>query len=871
MRAPVGLAVPRSDFHNIVIPVITDPELQLHNGSYSVLKTVVPLTKTFHGLADAYDNFSWIASNNVIKEDIQAIIKHLKIYSPKDSYFLKANSYIELLQQCLHQCGMQLCHDLYKRENAHCNCGAKFPPYSGASYRASRDLFKSVKHLLRDTPYPIIPRFNETSDTVVDRKFMEKMGEAYERAITKYAIDENKSLAFASAGLIKIISEMSPQPMCYTYDWPVPKSWKNAWEASGNVVLDNELPLLCSAHVDPPCGPFEKSYSQLYDKVIAHLVSKKIIDQWDKDDETEDAEEAQNDDQDPSDDEEHEEKAENEEDETRFDSISQRGFDNEENSLSLSPNSHLMESSRSQAVPVNLDTQHVSRNVVLNTDGQQLYQKLQSIPPEKDILIGGGYDGNENCNRDILNSQSTDLDMGSATVQDLNNAVLEGIKDYLGGDITNADDLLNNSDLLHNFESLAATGEFDPEGKEIIEGENESSVSAPTDPSQTARKSISPSPSVEEHEVMEKNDNIRVSRSNGEPPALDDGEDITTSTPNKDVFKAPVEKTVPDVKGADETYVTDYKKCLDLLRRGMKRNVKYYPLKEEVLQFQSPIQNITVHSLRTTPLYELNTGILVIFCVERLLYPMENDAFYRSVYNSPIPSAITHYNKLRSLPDNTHPGQEIAKNARSFFRTETFTKNDADMVELREYVTLLPLDEHAKITIRNLSIHAIIGDAVDEVDPPPRAVPSPARNDVVPDEIDRDSTSSSSSDDDTEAMDVDDSCSSKARSPIPPAPEYSDHHGFHLKYNVGDLILADSSRSVFWPALVKEVHNDRLKIDFFPLNNNNPILITNITLIKPFVKAEIDRIHDSISFNLTQKYFKKAVEAATKYAAAQFV
>ncbi|KAL7290796.1 hypothetical protein TKK_0015540 [Trichogramma kaykai] len=621
------------------IPVITDPELQLHNGSYSVLKTVVPLTKTFHGLADAYDNFSWIASNNVIKEDIQAIIKHLKIYSPKDSYFLKANSYIELLQQCLHQCGMQLCHDLYKRENAHCNCGAKFPPYSGASYRASRDLFKSVKHLLRDTPYPIIPRFNETSDTVVDRKFMEKMGEAYERAITKYAIDENKSLAFASAGLIKIISEMSPQPMCYTYDWPVPKSWKNAWEASGNVVLDNELPLLCSAHVDPPCGPFEKSYSQLYDKVIAHLVSKKIIDQWDKDDETEDAEEAQNDDQDPSDDEEHEEKAENEEDETRFDSISQRGFDNEENSLSLSPNSHLMESSRSQAVPVNLDTQHVSRNVVLNTDGQQLYQKLQSIPPEKDILIGGGYDGNENCNRDILNSQSTDLDMGSATVQDLNNAVLEGIKDYLGGDITNADDLLNNSDLLHNFESLAATGEFDPEGKEIIEGENESSVSAPTDPSQTARKSISPSPSVEEHEVMEKNDNIRVSRSNGEPPALDDGEDITTSTPNKDVFKAPVEKTVPD------------------------------------------------------------------------------------------------------------------------------------MVELREYVTLLPLDEHAKITIRNLSIHAIIGDAVDEVDPPPRAVPSPARNDVVPDEIDRDSTSSSSSDDDTEAMDVDDSCSSKARSPIPPAPE----------------------------------------------------------------------------------------------------
>ncbi|CAB0028290.1 unnamed protein product [Trichogramma brassicae] len=69
--------------------------------------------------------------------------------------------------------------------------------------------------------------------------------------------------------------------------------------------------------------------------------------------------------------------------------------------------------------------------------------------------------------------------------------------------------------------------------------------------------------------------------------------------------------------------------------------------------------------------------------------------------------AITHYDKLKNLPDDTHPGQEITKCARSFFRTETFTKDNEDMIELREYVSLL-LDEQAKITIRNLPIHAIL-------------------------------------------------------------------------------------------------------------------------------------------------------------------
>uniref|UniRef100_A0ABD2XPN3 PWWP domain-containing protein n=1 Tax=Trichogramma kaykai TaxID=54128 RepID=A0ABD2XPN3_9HYME len=128
-----------------------------------------------------------------------------------------------------------------------------------------------------------------------------------------------------------------------------------------------------------------------------------------------------------------------------------------------------------------------------------------------------------------------------------------------------------------------------------------------------------------------------------------------------------------------------------------------------------------------------------------------------------------------------------------------------------------------------------ISDAVEEIEAPPAAVLSLARNVEIADKDDDDSESCSSSDDDGEDMEVDGaSSSSTAPLSIPPAPEFGDHHGFNLKNNVGDLILASTPRSVFWPALVNEVHNDRLKITFFPLGNN-PVLITNREDIKPFI------------------------------------
>ncbi|KAL7303746.1 hypothetical protein TKK_0003878 [Trichogramma kaykai] len=131
---------------------------------------------------------------------------------------------------------------------------------------------------------------------------------------------------------------------------------------------------------------------------------------------------------------------------------------------------------------------------------------------------------------------------------------------------------------------------------------------------------------------------------------------------------------------------------------------------------------------------------------------------------------------------------------------------------------------------------ATISDAVEEIEAPPAAVLSLARNVEIADKDDDDSESCSSSDDDGEDMEVDGaSSSSTAPLSIPPAPEFGDHHGFNLKNNVGDLILASTPRSVFWPALVNEVHNDRLKITFFPLGNcpNKEVSIFRSTDVHP--------------------------------------
>ncbi|KAL7299466.1 hypothetical protein TKK_0007706 [Trichogramma kaykai] len=82
------------------MPNMTKEELALYHPHYKVLTCVAPLMSPFHGLAAAYENFDYIVENSPMKDDVVAFTKILKTYSPKDEFFLKANSYIELLQRC---------------------------------------------------------------------------------------------------------------------------------------------------------------------------------------------------------------------------------------------------------------------------------------------------------------------------------------------------------------------------------------------------------------------------------------------------------------------------------------------------------------------------------------------------------------------------------------------------------------------------------------------------------------------------------------------------------------------------------------------------------------------------------------------------
>uniref|UniRef100_A0ABD2W6Q5 Uncharacterized protein n=1 Tax=Trichogramma kaykai TaxID=54128 RepID=A0ABD2W6Q5_9HYME len=242
---------------------------------------------------------------------------------------------------------------------------------------------------------------------------------------------------------------------------------------------------------------------------------------------------------------------------------------------------------------------------------------------------------------------------------------------------------------------------------------------------------------------------------------------------------------------ANDSVVYKHKTLLKILRKGMKKFVKSHPELREVDIFKQTLVKFTINGLRSTPLYEINMGILVMCAIERLLYPNESCEFYTNVYKCSQNSAARYYRILCDLPENAIVDSVTAKSARSFFKTDTFTHERANVEILRTYVSTLELDEEAMRSIRSLSIHAIQGDAVDEIPLPPK--------NILPMESDDASTSTegasgsnviepgNSTDDSQQVLNA---VAAAVPLIIPLAPVYSENHGFTRKYFLGQVILA---------------------------------------------------------------------------------
>ncbi|CAB0044994.1 unnamed protein product [Trichogramma brassicae] len=110
------------------------------------------------------------------------------------------------------------------------------------------------------------------------------------------------------------------------------------------------------------------------------------------------------------------------------------------------------------------------------------------------------------------------------------------------------------------------------------------------------------------------------------------------------------------------------------------------------------------------------------------------------------------------------------------------------------------------------------GDAVEDI-------PVPPANIMPPDSVDVSASTSQANDpdvDDILLMIVENNCNANAAPPIIPlAPLYSENHGFTRKYFPGQVILAYSPESMFWPARIKEVYDDRVKMSFYPVLDNH--------------------------------------------------
>ncbi|CAB0043022.1 unnamed protein product, partial [Trichogramma brassicae] len=112
------------------------------------------------------------------------------------------------------------------------------------------------------------------------------------------------------------------------------------------------------------------------------------------------------------------------------------------------------------------------------------------------------------------------------------------------------------------------------------------------------------------------------------------------------------------------------------------------------------------------------------------------------------------------------------------------------------------------------------GDAVEDI-------PVPPANIMPPDSVDVSASTSQANDPDVDDNSTDDcgnNCNANAAPPIIPlAPLYSENHGFTRKYFPGQVILAYSPESMFWPARIKEVYDDRVKMSFYPVLDNHDL------------------------------------------------
>ncbi|XP_014227317.1 uncharacterized protein LOC106652722 [Trichogramma pretiosum] len=157
----------------------------------------------------------------------------------------------------------------------------------------------------------------------------------------------------------------------------------------------------------------------------------------------------------------------------------------------------------------------------------------------------------------------------------------------------------------------------------------------------------------------------------------------------------------------EEEQLQDKNVLTTILRDGMNRYVNHPPPSIYLDTFKSTIITFTTDYLKTVNLYRINTAVLLVGCIEYILFPELDDEELRKIYHCSHVKAKKIYNKLRGFPEQKEQNDNIVVAARQFFECLIFIRKSEFLKTIRNYLRGLEIDSNELQFIRTKSIEVI--------------------------------------------------------------------------------------------------------------------------------------------------------------------
>ncbi|XP_014225872.2 uncharacterized protein LOC106651737 isoform X1 [Trichogramma pretiosum] len=157
----------------------------------------------------------------------------------------------------------------------------------------------------------------------------------------------------------------------------------------------------------------------------------------------------------------------------------------------------------------------------------------------------------------------------------------------------------------------------------------------------------------------------------------------------------------------EEEQLEDKNVLKTIIRDGMKRYVNQPPPSIYLDTLKYTILTFTMDYLKVVNLYRINTAVLLVGCVEYILFPGVEDRELRKIYHCSHAKAKKIYNKLRGFREQKEQNDNIVVAAREFFDCLIFIRRSEFLKTIRNYLRGLEIDSNELQFIRTKSIEVI--------------------------------------------------------------------------------------------------------------------------------------------------------------------